>query len=265
LSRALERLTGQGTLTQQQAQAVRDAVRDEVKQGRQSRKDRRGELRTIRREGLKVAAGTIGISEDDLLKELKSGKSIAQVAQEHNVDRQRVVDALNTFGRQKIDEAQAKGTIDEQQAARLRERLPDLVNRLVDRQCQSLTALLSGSRFVGDPISPLAALSSPLAFPAGRPDSPRLECRAAGARMGTVRVRSLGRIKGVDSWQFRAFLPRAPIVRVGAARAAIRPRVRPTTPPRRGSRTVGPGGRCRLRWRCCWRFRLLPAADLPLP
>lgn len=137
LNRALERLTKQGTLTEQQAQAVRDAVRDEAKQGRASRKDRRAELRTIRREGLKVAADTIGISEGDLKQQLKSGKSIAQVAQEHNVDRQRVVDALVAFGRQKIDEAQAKGKLDEQQAARLRERLPDLVNRIVDHQFQA--------------------------------------------------------------------------------------------------------------------------------
>jgi len=65
----------------------------------------------------KIAADTIGISTQELRDALKSGKSIAQVAQEHGVDPAAVVDAL----------VQAR-------TARVQERAQKLVDRVFGSQ-----------------------------------------------------------------------------------------------------------------------------------
>ena len=54
----------------------------------------RAELRA----GLEKVAGVIGITPEELRTELQSGKSIAQVAQAHNVDPQKAIDALVAAG-----------------------------------------------------------------------------------------------------------------------------------------------------------------------
>jgi hypothetical protein len=51
-----------------------------------------------RHEDFAKIAGVIGISESDLKAALQSGQSIAQVAQAHNVDPQKVIDALVAEG-----------------------------------------------------------------------------------------------------------------------------------------------------------------------
>jgi len=73
--------------------------------------------------GLAVAAKAIGISEADLLTELRAGKSIAQVAQAKGVDPAKVITAI-------VDEAKAKMA---KRAATLQERVTEQVNRVGDR------------------------------------------------------------------------------------------------------------------------------------
>ena len=51
-----------------------------------------------RHEDFAKIAGVIGISEDDLKTAIQSGQSIAQIAQAHNVDPQKVIDALVAEG-----------------------------------------------------------------------------------------------------------------------------------------------------------------------
>jgi hypothetical protein len=48
--------------------------------------------------GLDAAATAIGITTDELRTELQAGKTIAQVAQAHNVDPQKVIDVLVAAG-----------------------------------------------------------------------------------------------------------------------------------------------------------------------
>jgi hypothetical protein len=52
-----------------------------------------------------IAAKTIGIDAKDLAAELKSGKTVAQVAQDHNVDPQKVIDALVDAGTKRLQAA----------------------------------------------------------------------------------------------------------------------------------------------------------------
>ena len=70
--------------------------------------------------GLGAAAKAIGISEADLLTELRAGKSIAQLAQAKGVDPAKVITAI-------VDEAKAKMA---ERAATLQERVTEQVNRV---------------------------------------------------------------------------------------------------------------------------------------
>lgn len=86
----------------------------------------------LRKAVLGVAATTIGIDTKDLAKELRGGKTIAEVAQAHDVDPQKVIDALVAAGNKKLDERVAAGTLDADRAAKLKEKLPSFADRIVN-------------------------------------------------------------------------------------------------------------------------------------
>lgn len=79
-----------------------------------------------------VAAKAIGISESDLLAALAKGQTIAQVAKAHNVDPQKVIDALVTDGLDELATAVKNGTLTQAQAdaqkAEVTQRATDQVN-----------------------------------------------------------------------------------------------------------------------------------------
>jgi hypothetical protein len=83
--------------------------------------------------GLAAAAGTIGISEQDLFTALRSGQSIAQVAQSKGVEVQKVIDAIVADARTRLAEKLQSGDVTQAQAdeklANLEERVTDMVNR----------------------------------------------------------------------------------------------------------------------------------------
>lgn len=89
--------------------------------------------RPMLRHGIATAAKTIGIAPKDLLTELKSGKSIADVAAAHHVDRQKVVDALVAQDNQRIDQAVKDKHLSQQRADALKKALPDRVAKFVDQ------------------------------------------------------------------------------------------------------------------------------------
>jgi uncharacterized protein (DUF433 family) len=82
--------------------------------------------------GLKIAATTIGVTPRELAQSLKDGKSVAEVAQSHNVDPQAVKDAIDTTVDQKVDAAVTAGKIDADRAAAIKSKAPDRVAKLVD-------------------------------------------------------------------------------------------------------------------------------------
>lgn len=89
--------------------------------------------RRLLRAGARIAASTIGISTKELVTEVRSGKSVAQVAQAHNVDPQKVIDAVVKAGDAKIDQLVAASRITAERGAKLKDRLPQLVTRIVNR------------------------------------------------------------------------------------------------------------------------------------
>jgi hypothetical protein len=79
-----------------------------------------------------VAAGAIGISEADLLTALRNGQTIADVAKAHNVDVQKVIDALVQDGLDELAAQVKAGRLTQAQAdsmkAEVTQRATDQVN-----------------------------------------------------------------------------------------------------------------------------------------
>lgn len=106
---------GRSAVTSPQARSRRAAIR----------------RRRIRRACV-LAAKTIGIKPVDLAKELRAGKTIAQVATEHGVQPQTVVNAIEQAAKARIDKARDAGKITADRAARLEQRVDRIVPRFVD-------------------------------------------------------------------------------------------------------------------------------------
>jgi hypothetical protein len=88
--------------------------------------------RHVVRRGVVTAAKTIGIKPVDLAKELRSGKTIAEVATAHGVQPQAVIDALKTAATAKIEKAKAANKITADRATKLEARLDKIVPKFVD-------------------------------------------------------------------------------------------------------------------------------------
>jgi hypothetical protein len=87
----------------------------------------------IRKAGIEISAKTIGITPKALVTELRSGKSVAQVAAEHNVSAQTVVNALVGAADTKVDQAVTSGKLTSAQAAKIKAALPGYITKAVDR------------------------------------------------------------------------------------------------------------------------------------
>jgi transposase-like protein len=82
--------------------------------------------------GLAGAATAIGVEPKELRAALADGKSVAEVAEAHDVAPQAVIDAVLEAADHKLDEAVANGKLDETRAATIKDRLQDRVAKLVE-------------------------------------------------------------------------------------------------------------------------------------
>jgi len=126
---ALASLVTDGTLTQDQADAVAARLRDAAKQARSDRHDKRSERR---QEMVGVAATALGMSSEDLTSALKDGQTLKQVAESRRVEPQKVIDALVAAADERIDAAVTSGRLDALRADRLKERATTRIERLVN-------------------------------------------------------------------------------------------------------------------------------------
>lgn len=78
------------------------------------------------------AADAIGVDAKTLLEAMKDGKSIADVAKEHNVDPKAVIDAVVSDLSAQIDEAVASGKIKPEMAEKMKAHLNGLVTSFVN-------------------------------------------------------------------------------------------------------------------------------------
>jgi hypothetical protein len=86
----------------------------------------------MRKAGLAVSAKAIGVTPTDLRTELKSGKSIAQVAGEHNVTAQTVVNDLVSAADAKIAQAVTDNKITSARATKIEAALPAYLTKVVN-------------------------------------------------------------------------------------------------------------------------------------
>jgi hypothetical protein len=81
---------------------------------------------------LEAAAEALGVSEEDLREQLRDGKTIAQVAEDRDVDKQQVIDAMVAAATERIDQKVQEGELSAEEAnerkADLEERITTLVN-----------------------------------------------------------------------------------------------------------------------------------------
>jgi ribosomal protein S20 len=120
----------QGELTADQANErkanLQDRITGLVNEGKPKGEDRDHGPK------LDAAAKALGVSTDELRQQLRDGKTIAQVAQDRNVDKQKVIDAMVKDAEDHIDQAVQDGKLTADQAnerkANLKDRITSLVN-----------------------------------------------------------------------------------------------------------------------------------------
>ncbi len=134
----IDDLVQEGTLTPEQGQAAKDKINSGqgIAIGKilgQRRAKAGARLAAIRAGIVKSAAGAIGIDPKDLVKELKGGKSIADVADEHGVSLDTVKSRITSDAKTKLDQAVVGGKIDQAKADELlkkfSDRLDDILNK----------------------------------------------------------------------------------------------------------------------------------------
>ena len=122
LAEVLAPLVENGTINQEQADAVTTALLEATP-------DHPRMLHRGARKGLETAAEVIGVDPVVLAAALRDGSTIAEVAAEHGVEVQVVIDAMVADASEKLNEAVADGRITEEQAS---ERLAKLTERVTD-------------------------------------------------------------------------------------------------------------------------------------
>jgi ribosomal protein S20 len=81
---------------------------------------------------LDAAAKALGVSTDELRQQLRDGKTIAQVAEDRNVDKEKVIDAMVEDAEQHLDQAVQDGKLTADQANERKANLKDRITALVD-------------------------------------------------------------------------------------------------------------------------------------
>ena len=129
LQRALAALVADGTLTQEQADAVASTTKAEAESGRAEHKEKAKARRTAT---LAVVAEALGSTPEKVKAALADGTSIAAQAEAKGIDRQAVDDALTKQLNANIDAAVADGKINEERAAKAKEHVDQAVDRILD-------------------------------------------------------------------------------------------------------------------------------------
>lgn len=118
----LDDLVAEGVLDQEQADAVAEALAE-------NRPERPFGPRHHPGPHLEIAAETIGVEPEELAEALRSGRSMAEVAEANGVDPQVVVDALVADAEEHLARAVENGRLDEDEVA---EKLDEITERITD-------------------------------------------------------------------------------------------------------------------------------------
>ena len=132
----LDGLVKDGTITQDQEDKIIQAFKD-AKPAANAGKPGKGPAgregpRQIVKGMVETAADAIHIAPADLVAALESGKSVADVAKENNVDPATVVQAIVDAGNAKIDQAVKDGKITQDGADKMKSHLSDAATKFVN-------------------------------------------------------------------------------------------------------------------------------------
>jgi hypothetical protein len=121
-----------GTITPEQAQRAKDRVN--ASQGACERiGDRAATRAQVGKVELQAVAQKLGITERELVRELRGGKSLAQVAGEHNVSRDQLKAKMHDAFKAELDKAVAASKLTQAQADAALARFDANLDRLIDR------------------------------------------------------------------------------------------------------------------------------------
>ncbi len=96
------------------------------------------------RPDLSAVAKALGIDNATLRNELRNGTSIAQIAKNHNVDVNKVIDALVDAATTRIDQAVKNGKLTQQQADTAKSKLRDRITKIVNGEGPSAFGRFGG-------------------------------------------------------------------------------------------------------------------------
>lgn len=123
---ALDGLVANGTITAAQADAVAAELAGQWPE--------RGRRFHRLHSGLDVVSTTIGITEAELREALRGGQTIAEVAEANGASAQTVIDAMVAAINARVDEALAAGSIDEEEAAQVKENAVARATAIVNKE-----------------------------------------------------------------------------------------------------------------------------------
>jgi hypothetical protein len=139
LTQRIDEAVAQGKVDAARAEQAKAKLPDFANRFVNETKAKNGERRgrKLLGDAVDAAAKEIGVSKDDLKSALKDGKSIAQVAKDHNKSVDDVVDAIVKAATSDIDQAVTDGKLDSTKADQIKKNLPDHAKELVNRQRQN--------------------------------------------------------------------------------------------------------------------------------
>lgn len=137
---AVDKLLADGKITQDQADKAKAAIPDRVTKfvdhvWPKTKPQPRANIRSVIGDLAKDARDYLGLSRQDVSAQLRSGKSLGDIANgTSGKSRQGLIDTLVSDANAKIDQAVQQGTLTQAQAAQIKANVQGAVTRLVDHK-----------------------------------------------------------------------------------------------------------------------------------
>jgi uncharacterized protein (DUF433 family) len=134
LIQRIDEAAAQGKIDANRAEQAKQKLPDLANRFVNQTKSNAGRGRAILRDAANAAAREIGISVAHLKQAHKDGKSIAQVAEDHNKSVDDVANAIVKQATSDIDQAVKDGKLDSTKADQIKQKLPDRAKQFVNRE-----------------------------------------------------------------------------------------------------------------------------------
>jgi ribosomal protein S20 len=144
LTQQIDEKAAAGTIDADRAAQAKQKLPDAATRFVDETKPRRGHR--LLGDAAQAAAKEIGVSTTELKDARKDGKSIAEVARDHDKSVDQVVDAIVKAVTSDIDQAVKDGKLDSQRADQVKKNLPDRVKDLVNREPRRGRSSTPGTR-----------------------------------------------------------------------------------------------------------------------